>query len=29
VQTPDAFLAEMGDQRGRVLVPEKGVAFAL
>ena len=29
VQTPDAFLAEMGDQRGRVLVPEKGVALAL
>ena len=29
VQTPEPFLAEMGDQRGRVLVPENNVAFTL
>ncbi len=28
-QTPDAFLAEMGEQRSRVLVPEKNLAVVL
>ncbi|MBV8093509.1 MAG: metal-dependent hydrolase [Acetobacteraceae bacterium] len=29
VQSPEPFLAEMGDQRNRVLVPEKGAPFTL